>query len=264
MTLALPDAAWLRALDARADRPPAAPRVALHLHPGGPRIGSIEAAAWPRLRAAGLPLNESAADRLALAGEPDAALATIARWLHDHGLAGRWRDELLDVPDERDVPVARIERAAVRPLGITTRAVHLVGHRDDGSVWLQQRAADKATDPNLWDTLMGGLIAAGESVELSLERETWEEAGLRLSVLQQLAPCGRVTVQRPVSEGYMVEHIEVWQARVPDALVPENQDGEVQRFERVGLPELIERLQAEAFTLEAALVLMHWLQGERA
>jgi 8-oxo-dGTP pyrophosphatase MutT (NUDIX family) len=259
MTIGLhPEA--LQALRARADRPPAAPRVDLWLHRGGPLIGSIEAGALPAMREAGLPLVDHAAGA-ALDGPPDAALATIARWLHQRGLAGGWRDELLAVPDENDVPVAVVERAAVRPLGIATRAVHLVGRTADGRIWLQQRAADKATDPNLWDTLMGGLISACETVAQSLERETWEEAGLRLADLRELRAHGRVVVRRPVAEGYMVEHIEFYDALVPDALEPVNQDGEVQRFECVSCAEVVERIEADGFTLEAALVLAAWLEG---
>lgn len=253
---------WVQRLHDRADRLPAAPRVPLHLAAGGPRIGSIEAAGpagVDAMLAAAMPLARDEGGSLALVGAADAALEAIARWLHAQGLSSRWRDELLDVPDERDVPVARIERAAVRPLGITTRAVHLVGCTPRGDVWLQQRAADKATDPNLWDTLMGGLVSAGESIGTTLERETWEEAGLHLRDLREVGRIGRVGVRRPVAEGYMVEHIEIFEALVPDELKPSNQDGEVQRFEAVSRAGLVQRLEADAFTLEAALVLEAWL-----
>ena len=50
-------------------------------------------------------------------GAPDASLALLAQWLHEHGLAGRWRNELLAVTLASGTPVAAIERAAVRPLG---------------------------------------------------------------------------------------------------------------------------------------------------
>lgn len=259
MTALHPD--WQRALHERALRPPAAPRIPLRLRAGGVVIGSVEGTALGAMLAARLPIELADGSSLALAGPPDAALAALARWLHDQGLASRWRGELLDVPDEASRPVAVVERAAVRPLGITTRAVHLVGHTADGRVWLQQRAADKATDPNRWDTLMGGLVSAGESIDETLERETWEEAGLRLPALQAVRHLGRVGVRRPVTEGYMVEHIEVFDALVPDTLQPENQDGEVQRFEAVAHDDLIDRLHADAFTLEAALVLDAWLRG---
>jgi len=28
------------------------------------------------------------------------------------------------------------------------------------AIWVQQRALDKANDPGLWDTLMGGMVSA--------------------------------------------------------------------------------------------------------
>ena len=175
--------------------------------------------------------------------------------LHREGLGSTWRDELLAVTDASGTPHARVERAAVRPLGIATRAVHLVGVADNGSVWVQQRALDKATDPGLWDTLMGGLQSADESDAQTLERETWEEAGLRLADLADLHAAGRLVVRRPVADGYMVEHIEVFAAIVPDGRVPINRDGEVARFECLDPAALQRRIENGEFTLEAALIL---------
>ena len=72
--------------------------------------------------------------------------------------------------------IGQVERGAVRPLGIATQAVHLVGHAADGRIWVQQRALNKANDPGLWDTLMGGMVSAADTVATALVRETWEEA----------------------------------------------------------------------------------------
>jgi 8-oxo-dGTP pyrophosphatase MutT (NUDIX family) len=142
----------------------------------------------------------------------------------------------------------------VRALGIPSFAAHLVGSAADGKVWVQQRAFDKATDPGAWDTLVGGLIGAGETTLGALERETMEEAGLVLARLDGLVHAGRVAVRRPVAEGYMVEDIEVFHAVVPSGVAPVNQDGEVERFECLDLDALHARLAGGAFTLEAALV----------
>jgi 8-oxo-dGTP pyrophosphatase MutT (NUDIX family) len=250
--------AWLQGLRARADRPPDAPRRELRVRAGGAVIGSVEDTLALRLLGAGLPLAVDG-DAIALTGSADAALAALARWLHERALAGRWRDELLAVTNAGGAVHGRIERAAVRPLGITTFAVHLVGRSPAGGWWVQQRAADKATDPGLWDTLVGGLVAADESIAQTLERETWEEAGLRLETLRELAPLGRLTIRRPVREGYMVEHIEMHAAVVPDGLPPQNQDGEVQAFACLDRAALIEGLAADTYTLEAALILAHAL-----
>ena len=97
-------------------------------------------------------------------------------------------------------------------LGIATHAVHLIARAENGSVWVQQRAFDKDTDPLRWDTTTGGLVAAGESIAQTLARETWEEAGLRVAELQNVTAIGRFTVRRPVPGGYMVEHIDMFEA----------------------------------------------------
>ena len=233
---------------------PAKPRDPLWL--AEVQIGSIEPALARSLVAAELPIAVGAAGwRIVAEPDGDAALGRIAHWLHREGLGSKWRDELLAVTDAAGTPRARIERAAVRPLGIATRAVHLVGFANDGGIWVQQRAFDKATDPGLWDTLMGGLRSADETDAQTLERETWEEAGLRIAELRDLHSAGRLTVRRPVADGYMVEHIEIFAAIVPDGVTPTNQDGEVARFECLDRSVLQAHIERGVFTLEAALIL---------
>ena len=248
---------WLARARAAADRPPVRPRDPLHLVVDGRavRVGSIERELVDRMAAAALPIRRDSAGWL-VDGPSAPSLATIAAWLRDAGLAGRWRDELLAVVDEAERPLAEVERSVVRALGLTTFAVHLVGASHDGQrTWVQQRAFDKATDPGLWDTLMGGQIAAGETVETALERETWEEAGLEVATLLDLRRGDRLTIRRPVAEGYMVEHIDVFSARLPDSIEPTNRDGEVERFECLDDASLRDRLGAGGFTLEASLIL---------
>ena len=254
---------WLARARAAANVPPLKPREALHVEADrhSPLVGSIELETAQRMLAAALPIR-----RVAEGWQVDApatpSLAAIAAWLHRAGLAGRWRDEQLAVVDSAEQAVATIERSVVRVLGLTTFAVHLVGLAADGhSVWVQQRAFDKATDPGLWDTLMGGQIAAGETVESALARETWEEAGLDVATLLDLRRDDRITVRRPVAEGYMVEHIEVYAARLPECAAPKNQDGEVEKFECLDRAALETRLTAGAMTLEASLVLEAVLSG---
>jgi 8-oxo-dGTP pyrophosphatase MutT (NUDIX family) len=247
---------WLARLEARVQSAPARPREPLCI--GDAVCGSIEPELAQRMLAAGLPLRRDGGRWLLDGG--DAALAALARWMHGEGLGGRWRDELMAVVDAAGTAHASVERAAVRPLGITTQAVHLVGTTAAGSVWVQQRAFDKATDPGQWDTLMGGLMSAGETVLQTLARETWEEAGLRIAELADVMPIGELCVRRPLPDGYMVERIHAFEAAVPGGVVPQNQDGEVECFECLPVPALIERLQAGLFTLEAALIHVRWLQ----
>ena len=111
------DAVVWEALKARADAPPALPRDALWL--ADMQIGSIEPALAAAMRAATLPIAADASGwRIAAAPDADAALARIAHWLQREGLGSTWRNELLAVTDTAGASRARIERAAVRPLGI--------------------------------------------------------------------------------------------------------------------------------------------------
>ena len=71
---------------------------------------------------------------------------------------------------------------------------------------------------------------------------------------------GRVSIRRPSDEvpgghGYMTEAIDWFEATVPFGLAPVNQDGEVQQFELLSRSDVVLRLEAGAFTLEATLVL---------
>jgi 8-oxo-dGTP pyrophosphatase MutT (NUDIX family) len=230
-------------------------------------IGSVEPDFLPRLaedsmlRGAVVLRHDAAAWEVL--GDVTQSLHVVAKSMARAGLAGAWRNEQLAVCDTEGRRVGTVERAAVRPLGITTAAVHLVGRTGDGRVWVQQRALDKSNDPGMWDTLMGGMVSAADTLMQALARETWEEAGLQLDALRALTPGGRITTRRQSHEGagagYVVEHVDWFHAIVPDGMVPVNQDGEVAQFQLLGQDELAQQLAAGAFTTEAALILSDFL-----
>ena len=258
-------APWLAALRERAAAAPL--RARWPLLAGGAVIGSVEAGFLDQIGQMSAPsghclllkTEHSGSPAWAVQGDVTAALNALALALRDAGLAGAWRDEQLAVTDDRGRRLATVERAAVRPLGIATHAVHLVGHSPDGSVWVQQRAWDKANDPGLWDTLVGGMVPAADGLAEALARETWEEAGLVVDDLHGLALGGQLTIRRPSADsngaGYMVERIDWFHATVPAHLAPVNQDGEVAQFALLEREVLGPQLAQGAFTLEAALIL---------
>jgi len=259
------NAAWLAALRAGADVPPLRPRVPLFA--GAAIIGAVEPdfmdqiglqPPW-NMREWLLKVEQSASAGWQLQGDVTQSLNAVAVAMQQAGLAGAWRNEQLAVHDEQGNRLGTIERAAVRPLGITTAAVHLVGFAPDGRVWVQQRALSKANDPGMWDTLMGGMVSAADTMQTALERETWEEAGLRLGDLQSVTRGGRITTRRPSADGagagYVVEHIDWYHGVVPEGMEPVNQDGEVAQFGLWERGEVLARLPHNHFTTEAALIL---------
>jgi len=257
--------AWRAALRARADQPPRRPRVPLWA--GAARIGSVEPTLFPDalpralIGASGLvqPARRGYREGWQVNGELTGTLHELALAMREAGIAHAWRDEQLAVTGEDGQTLGTVERAIVRPLGIPTFAVHLIGLSPEGRHWVQQRSLTKPNDPGLWDTLVGGMIPACDSTQQALERETWEEAGLKLGQVVDLRCGGRVDIRRPSGDGphgYVVEQVEWYRCVLPDGVVPVNQDGEVAQFRLMRENELCEALLREHFTVEAALILL--------
>jgi 8-oxo-dGTP pyrophosphatase MutT (NUDIX family) len=188
----------------------------------------------------------------------NALLAETANALRQAGKTPGWRNELLDVlPDRPESgPIATIERGVMRPLGLITRAVHLSGWSQDGKLWVARRSLTKATDPGMWDTLVGGLVSAGEPADLALERESDEEAGLDAADIQHRSPLRTITrMQRQIPEGYQCEEVLTCECVLTDDIRPKNRDGEVMEIDCFAPASIYEMLLAGDFTLEASIVL---------
>jgi 8-oxo-dGTP pyrophosphatase MutT (NUDIX family) len=195
----------------------------------------------------------------------DTLLAGVAQALRDANCLRGWRDELLDVLDQAGRPVGAIERAAVRPLGLLTRAVHLNAWTPDGRLWIARRALSKSTDPGMWDTLVGGLAGSGEDLDLALVRECGEEAGLDAPDIQAREPMRTILrMQRRLPEGYQVEDLLVSRCVLPPHVQPANRDGEVMEIATVEPARALAMVAAGDFTLEAALVIADELMGSQS
>jgi 8-oxo-dGTP pyrophosphatase MutT (NUDIX family) len=257
---------WLNAALAQVQVPPRRPRVPLLA--SGEVIGTVEPDfllpfASNRNSIGDCLLHKEEHSALGavwtLQGDANAGLAQLAEVLRQKGLAGAWRNEQLRVCNAQGLALATVERAVMRPLGIATQAVHLVGFAPDGRIWVQQRALDKANDPGLWDTLMGGMVSAADSVADALARETWEEAGLRMGQLLDLRHRGCIDFARPAHDGggagYLVERIDWYTATVPSNVTPVNQDGEVAQFACLSEGDVQLLMGQGLMTLEAGLIL---------
>ncbi len=186
-------------------------------------------------------------------------LEQAARWLVQTGLVSAWRDELLDVQaDEGQGPVlARVDRCAVRALGITTQSVRLNGYAADGRLFVARRAAAKRVD-RLWDNLAGGIISSGETLQGALVRETLEEAGIDISG-RSLQARAHLRVRRNLADGVLSEIVHVFELDLAPGTVAVNRDGEVERFEIWDIPTVLGAIGRREFTIEASLATLESL-----
>src|SRR5690606_28124776 len=163
----------------------------------------------------------------------------VAVALREAGVLNGWRNELLDIVCDAGTTVSRIERAVMRPLGLATQAVHLNAFTPDGNMWIARRSPYKNTDPGMWDTLVGGLIASGETPALALLRESHEEAGLLPADLAGCREIGLFVVRRQVPEGYQVEAVTVTDCVLAADCQRVNQDGEVALIRAASIIEAV-------------------------
>lgn len=254
------------ALCARAQEP--APDGARALFIAGRRCGWATHAACDALRGARNIDSDGVALRIGTGIEPgadlDRVLEQAAELLRQANCLRGWRDELLDVMDG-DEPLGVIERAAVRPLGLLTKAVHLNAWTPDGRLWVARRALSKSTDPGMWDTLVGGLAGSREDLELALVRECGEEAGLDEPDLAQRSPLRTILrIHRRLPEGYQVEDVLTSTCVLAADARPANRDGEVMEIATVDAATAVRRIADGEFTLEAALVIIEDIMQRRA
>lgn len=272
-TSAQNSANWLEKARSMAQQAPLRPRLPLLWN--GQILGTVaerflEEAGVDALQGQRITLQQRKVPGLGLAWnltapDPTVAFKELAEHLRRAKRCGPWRNEQIAVTSPQGQRVATVERGAVRVLGIATRAVHLIGNSPNGRMWVQQRSPNKPNDPGKWDTLMGGMVGANDSVEHALARETQEEAGLDVALLPQLTHGGTVELSCPSAEGgkgagYMRERIDWFSATVPEGVEPINQDGEVAQFQCVDRATLMQWLVEGRFTTEATLVLAAYLQ----
>ena len=222
------------------------PQLYVPLAAGRTRIGwlrpelAARLAAWPKV-------FKASPDKVQLLDS--AALPAVIEQLAAEGFIPGWRNERYRIAD-----LFEVERAAARPFGFATQAVHVNGITGE-SMWLARRSSTKATDPGMWDNVVGGGIAAGFSLEQVLIKEAAEEAGIPAELARRATRRGAVELLREVPEGVQCELIHIYDLDLPRDFEPRNQDGEVAEFRLVPFAEARRLIhETDELTVDAALV----------
>lgn len=193
-------------------------------------------------------------------------LQYTARQWHDNGLYGGWRDEKYSVCNLSGSPLFALERSAFRPLGFLSQAIHLHGYVEQGGEmvhWIGKRSASKAVAPNKLDTTAGGGIAAGETPQYAVIRESFEEAGVPNILTQGIVFSGKVFSLRPVHRGLHREILHLYNLRLPENFMPQNQDGEVAEFILMNDNEIAQAIIEVQFMEDSALTLLISMQNRQ-
>jgi 8-oxo-dGTP pyrophosphatase MutT (NUDIX family) len=204
------------------------------------------------------------------------ALGMVIGALAADGRIPGWRDETYAIRNAFDAPpLAYIERAASRFFGTMTYAVHLNGvveyadssmhssARGAPQLWIARRADTKATDPGMLDNVVAGGIGWGFSIEATIVKECWEEAGIAEEIASR-ATAGRTAhVLQSLPEGTQAEQIFVYDLALPEDFAPHNQDGEVGEHRLARIDEVARWIEEGALTVDASLATLDCMLRRR-
>jgi isopentenyldiphosphate isomerase len=94
--------------------------------------------------------------------------------------------EMVDVVDEDDRVVGRVDRAEMRARNLLHRAVYVLVTNDAGALFAHRRTDTKDVYPGYWDVTIGGVVASGEDYVTAAHRELHEELGIERVELRDL------------------------------------------------------------------------------
>lgn len=197
-----------------------------------------------------------------------AALGAVIGALAGQGRIPGWRDETYAIRNAFDAaPLAYIERAASRFFGAMTYAVHLNGvvkYADRApQLWIARRSETKATDPGMLDNVVAGGIAWGLSIEETIVKECWEEAGIEARLAKRAQPGRTVHVLQSLPEGTQAEQVFIYDLPLPEDFAPRNQDGEVGEHRLARIDEVARWIEQGEMTVDASLATLDCMLRHR-
>lgn len=178
-------------------------------------------------------------------------------------LQGWWDEPSPVVRAWGEEPVMEVERAGLDALGLRAFGVHCNGwvRTPRGpAMWVARRAWGKGTYPGELDQLAAG----GQPVRLdprkNMQKECAEEAGVPARLAQRLVAAGSLSYRCTQPHGLNDDTIFCFDLELPASFVPRNEDGEVDSFELVPVPRLLERLRGEEpFKFNVAPVMLDFV-----
>jgi|MDSY01.2.fsa_nt_gb isopentenyldiphosphate isomerase len=203
----------------------------------------------------------------------NAAVAATCDSLRERGVVTGWRDELVAVVPSYDAdPAFLVERAAYPLLGCKGYGVHVNGYVEDGGggggeeslrLWIGTRAATKQTYPRLLDHIAAGQQPFGISPGENVVKECGEEAGVPEAIARGAKPASAISYRGVYGEGkgerVTNDVIMCYDIALPANFTPTPVDGEIEKFELMGVDDVLDRICAGAFKPNVALVTIDFL-----
>ena len=141
----------------------------------------------------------------------------------------------------------KLDRKLVEFLGIRGYGVHLIVYvkqKDSYKLWVPKRNKKKLVSPSKFDNSVAGGVRAGEGIFEALEREAYEEAGLKKEQLNNVKLVGTLNYNWKNSP-YTLRRdtLYLFDLEVDDKFKPQCLDGEVEKFELMEWKKVLKLMQ---------------------
>ena len=141
----------------------------------------------------------------------------------------------------------KLDRKLVEYLGIRGYGVHLIAYikqKNSYKLWVPKRNKNKLVSPSKFDNSVAGGVRAGEGIFSALEREAYEEAGLKKKQLNNVKLVGTLNYNWKNSP-YTLRRdtLYLFDLEVDDKFKPQCLDGEVEKFELMEWKKVLKLMQ---------------------
>ena len=141
----------------------------------------------------------------------------------------------------------KLDRKLVEYLGIRGYGVHLIAYikkKNSYKLWVPKRNKNKLVSPSKFDNSVAGGVRAGEGIFNALEREAYEEAGLKKKQLNNVKLVGTLNYNWKNSP-YTLRRdtLYLFDLEVDDKFIPQCLDGEVENFELMEWKKVLKIMQ---------------------
>ena len=141
----------------------------------------------------------------------------------------------------------KLDRKLVEFLGIRGYGVHLIIYikrKNSYKLWVPKRNKKKLVSPSKFDNSVAGGVRAGEGIFSALEREAYEEAGLKKEQLNNVKLVGTLNYNWKNSV-YTLRRdtLYLFDLEVDEKFKPYCLDGEVEKFELMDWKKVLKLMQ---------------------
>ncbi len=141
----------------------------------------------------------------------------------------------------------KLDRKLVEFLGIRGYGVHLIIYikrKNSYKLWVPKRNKKKLASPSKFDNSVAGGVRAGEGIFGALEREAYEEAGLKKEQLNNVKLVGTLNYNWKNSL-YTLRRdtLYLFDLEVDDKFKPYCLDGEVEKFDLMDWKKVLKLMQ---------------------